>query len=79
VLLAFGAFQREGAQIMKTTNVSENVSEFEFFINQYLADHHEVVEDQKRGWDIYWNPKGVEEALKNATGDSVTNRKYVKH
>jgi hypothetical protein len=54
---------------MKTTNVSE----FELFINQYLADHPEVVEDQKRGWDTYWNPKGEQETLMKSKMDSVPN------
>lgn len=54
---------------MKTTNVSE----FELFINQYLADHPEVVEDQKRGWDRYWNPKGEQETPMKRKMDSVPN------
>lgn len=41
------------------------VSEFTFFINQYLAEHPEVADDQKRGWNIYWNPKVDQEALRS--------------
>ena len=33
--------------------------EFMEFIDAYLNAHPEVVEDQKRGWDIYWNPERV--------------------
>ena len=44
---------------------TDYVSEFTLFINQYLAEHPEVVEDQKRGRDIYWNPKVDQEALKS--------------
>jgi hypothetical protein len=54
---------------MKTTNVSE----FELFINQYLANHPEVVEDQKRGWDRYWNPKGDQETPMKTKMDFVPN------
>jgi len=42
---------------------SDYVSEFTLFINQYLAEHPEVVDDQKRGRDIYWNPTVDQEAL----------------
>jgi hypothetical protein len=35
-----------------------NYEAFEFttFMDAYLHDHPEVVEDQQLGWDIYWNP-----------------------
>lgn len=32
-----------------------DVLEFTTFMETYLENHPEVVEDQKRGWDIYWN------------------------
>ncbi len=47
------------------------ISEFTLFINQYLAKHPEVIEDQKRGWDRYWNPKADQEALKKYQEGSV--------
>ncbi|MFZ1576254.1 MAG: DUF3460 family protein [Chromatiaceae bacterium] len=30
--------------------------EFTGFMEQFLRDHPEVVEDQQHDWDIYWNP-----------------------
>ncbi len=34
-----------------------DVFEFTAFMDQYLKVHPEVVRDQQRGWNIYWNPK----------------------
>jgi hypothetical protein len=34
--------------------------EFMDFMDDYLNAHPEVVEDQKTGWDIYWNPSNIE-------------------
>lgn len=31
--------------------------EFTLFMESYLQEHPEVVEDQQRGWDIFWNPQ----------------------
>jgi hypothetical protein len=31
--------------------------EFTTFIERFLKEHPEVVADQQRGWDIYWNPR----------------------
>lgn len=31
--------------------------EFMEFMDSFLSAHPEVIEDQKRGWDIYWSPK----------------------
>lgn len=31
--------------------------EFMEFIDAFMNAHPEVVEDQKHGWDIYWNPE----------------------
>lgn len=33
------------------------VSEFTVFINQYLEQHPQVVEEQQRGWRFFWAPK----------------------
>ncbi len=33
------------------------VSEFTDFMNRYLEEHPEVVEEQRRGWNFFWNPK----------------------
>lgn len=34
------------------------LSEFAIFMDHYLHDHPEVVEDQQYGWDIFWKPQG---------------------
>ena len=51
---------------------TDYVSEFTLFINQFLAEHPEVVEDQKRGWNIYWNPKVNPEELKSSKTQFLT-------
>ncbi|NNM69093.1 MAG: DUF3460 family protein [Gallionella sp.] len=33
------------------------VSEFMNFMNRYLEEHPEVVEEQRRGWAFFWNAK----------------------
>jgi hypothetical protein len=40
------------------------ISEFTVFMNRYLKEHPEVVKDQERGRNIYWNPKLEPEELK---------------
>jgi hypothetical protein len=52
------------------------VSEYTRFINCYLEEHPEVVEDQKRGWNIYWGHKVDHKALKEAAEDSVPDDSY---
>ena len=47
------------------------VSEFTRFINRYLAQNPDVVEDQKRGWRIYWDRQVDPVALEEAEEDSV--------
>lgn len=42
------------------------VSEFTVFMNRYLADHPEVVDDQRRGWNIFWD-RNVDQAALQAT------------
>ncbi len=52
------------------------VSEFTEFMDGYLKKHPEVVEDQQRGWNIYWNPKVDLAALKEAEENSVPDDEY---
>jgi len=33
------------------------VSDFSKFMNQYLEEHPEVVEEKKRGWASFWQRK----------------------
>lgn len=52
------------------------VSEFTVFMNHYLEEHPEVVEDQHRGWNIYWDHKVDFAELKQAEEDRVTDDSY---
>ncbi|HYP67378.1 MAG TPA: DUF3460 family protein [Thiobacillaceae bacterium] len=52
------------------------VSEFTVFMNHYLEEHPEVVEDQQRGWNIYWNHEVDFEELKEAEEDRVPDDSY---
>ena len=52
------------------------VSEFTVFMNGYLQAHPEVVEDQRRGWSIYWNHEVDFEELKEAEEDHVPDDGY---
>lgn len=60
---------------MKNWN-SAYVSEFTTFIDRYLEKHPEVVEDQRRGRDIYWDRKVDLKAQEEATYDSVPDDSY---
>jgi hypothetical protein len=44
------------------------VSEFTVFMNKYLKENPDVVEDQRRGRDIHWNPKIAEQERLNLPG-----------
>ena len=55
---------------------SNYVSEFALFMNRYLADHPEVVEDQQRGWNIYWDKNVDFSDMKKADKDFVPNDSY---
>jgi hypothetical protein len=42
--------------------------EFMEFMDRFLKTHPEVVKDQNRGWNIYWNPEIVS---KDELGENV--------
>lgn len=52
------------------------VSEFTAFIDRYLAEHPEEVEEQRRGWSIFWNRRVDFDEMKKAAGDSVPTEGY---
>ncbi len=52
------------------------VSDFTVFMNRYLKEHPEVVEDQQRGWNIYWNHAVDFEELKEAEEDRAPDDTY---
>lgn len=55
------------------------VSEFTRFIEGYLAEHPDVVKDQKTGWNIYWDHKVDFQAIKEAQEDAVPDDSYGFH
>ncbi len=58
---------------------TEYVSEYTLFINRYLAEHPEVVEDQKRGWNIWWDRKVDFASIKEANENFVPDDGYGFH
>lgn len=52
------------------------VSEFTVFMSRYLQEHPEVVEDQQRGWNIYWNHTVDFEELKQVEEDRAPDDSY---
>lgn len=52
------------------------VSEFEQFMDQFLGQHPEVVQDQRKGWYIFWNHKADLEELKKTDQNSVPMKGY---
>lgn len=67
---------------MKATEVKYRVghagyvSPFTEFMDGYLAEHPEVVEDQRRGWYLFWDHKANFEDMKEASKDSVPVKGY---
>jgi hypothetical protein len=51
-------------------------SEFTRFLNGYLATHPGVVEDQKRGWYIYWDRHVQMSDLKHELTDNLPFTPY---
>jgi hypothetical protein len=47
------------------------VSEFTRFMNAFLQEHPEVVENQRKGWTIFWDSKVDFDALEKAREDGV--------
>ncbi len=52
------------------------VSEYEQFLDGYMAEHPAVVEDQRRGWRIWWDRIVDLDALKRQARDSVPPKPY---
>lgn len=52
------------------------VSDFTRFMNRYLEQHPEVVEDQQRGWRLGWVPKIDPQAWREAAPDFVEDDTY---
>lgn len=54
----------------------EYVSEFEQFLDSYIAQHPEVAEDQMRGWYIWWDHKQDIAERARERRDSVAVKPY---
>jgi hypothetical protein len=52
------------------------VSEFDQFIDSYLAGHPEVLKDQQHGWDIWWDVQVDLDALDKQRSDTVPEKPY---
>ena len=52
------------------------VSDFTQFMDKLLGEHPEVVENQRRGWYIFWERKVDLEELKKASEDNVPTKGY---
>ena len=59
--------------------VNEYVSEFECFFGKLLEEHPELVEDQRKGWNIWWDHKVDLEAERLALTDAVPTPAYYYH
>lgn len=53
---------------------ADYISEFTLFMQDYLTQHPEVVVDQRRGWDMFWDHQVDFDALEKAQRDSVPAR-----
>ena len=52
------------------------VSEFDQFMDVYLKKHPEVLEDQQRGWYIWWDHRVDLDELDKQREDSVPVKPY---
>lgn len=52
------------------------VSEFAQFMHAFMESHPEVVVNQRKGWNIFWDKNVNFEELKDATADSVPVKSY---
>ncbi|RSZ60211.1 DUF3460 family protein [Massilia atriviolacea] len=52
------------------------VSEFDQFMQDYLARHPEVEQDRRRGWDIWWDRRVDLDELDKQREDALPARPY---
>ncbi|MDQ1920566.1 DUF3460 family protein [Massilia pseudoviolaceinigra] len=53
------------------------VSEFEEFMHGFLAQHPEVEEDRRRGWDIWWDHRVDLDELDKQRENELRVKPYV--
>jgi hypothetical protein len=52
------------------------VSEFEQFMGNFLTEHPEVVDSQRKGWYIFWNRHVDFDDVQKASEDNVPTKEY---
>ena len=52
------------------------VSEFEQFMQGYLASHPEAERERRRGWNIWWDHRVDLDELDKQRADSVPEKPY---
>ncbi|MGB7192553.1 MAG: DUF3460 family protein [Collimonas pratensis] len=52
------------------------VSEITQFLEQFLAEHPDVIDEQSRGWHIFWDREVNLDEQKRASADSVPTKPY---
>jgi hypothetical protein len=52
------------------------VSEITQFLDEFLVEHPEVVDEQSRGWHIFWDRNVDLGELKKAEEDNVPTKPY---
>ncbi len=52
------------------------VSEFEQFLDRFIAEHPHVEEDRRRGWNIWWDRRQDLDAADRQKRDSVPPKPY---
>ena len=55
---------------------SDYVSSFTQFMDMFLENHPEVVEDQRLGWRIFWDRQVNFDELRQANEDSIPVKGY---
>lgn len=52
------------------------VSDFEQFMNRFIAEHPEVEQDRRRGWSIWWDHRVDLDELDKQRADQVPEKPY---
>lgn len=52
------------------------VSEFSDFIEHFLEEHPEEIEERRKGWSLYWIRKNDKRASNQAGEDSIPDNRY---
>jgi hypothetical protein len=52
------------------------VSEFEAFLNRYREDHPGMEDEQRRGWQIWWDHRQDLDAVDRQKRDTVATKPY---